>query len=156
MNTRLIRHTRRLQARKLEAQKRGFSLAELMVVIVIIGLLATLVAPRALDALRRAMGSKAEIDILALSAALDEYAINNAGRYPETLEELVLPDEHGHSYLQQMRIPRDPWDMEYQYEPPGGNQTRPRVYTLGKDGTVGGEGDDRDIDNIRLLGGEEQ
>jgi len=156
MNTRLIRRTRRPQAQRSQAQKRGFSLAELMVVIVIIGLLATLVAPRAFDALMRAMRDKAEIDIMSIANALEEYAINNAGQYPDSLETLVTPDENGHTYLNQMRVPLDPWDMEYQYEPPGGNQTRPRVFTLGKDGAVGGDGDDRDIDNITLLGGEER
>ncbi len=108
-----------------------------MVVIVILGLLATLVVPKVFDSLMRAMSGKAKSDIMAIAAALDDYAVNNGGRYPETLEELVTPDENGHTYLKQQSVPLDPWSMEYQYEPPMSGQPLPRVFTLGKDGVPG-------------------
>ena len=149
-----IRH-QRLQARQ-AAKKGGFSLAELMVVIVILGLLATLVVPKVFDSLKRAFGGKVKSDIMAISSALDDYAINNGGRYPDSLEELVTPDENGYSYLKQKSVPLDPWQMPYQYEPPVAGQPDARVYTLGADGAVGGEGDNADVSNIMLLGGEER
>ncbi|MFT7669649.1 MAG: general secretion pathway protein G [Planctomycetota bacterium] len=138
------------------AKKGGFSLAELMVVIVILGLLATLVVPKVFDALKRAFVGKVKSDIMAIDSALSDYAINNGGRFPDSLEDLVVPDENGYTYLKQKSVPQDSWGMEYQYEPPmGGSQPDPRVYTLGADGAVGGENDDADISNISLLGGED-
>ncbi len=137
------------------ARKSGFSLAELMVVIVILGLLATLVVPKVFDSLKRAFSGKVRSDIMAIASALDDYAINNGGRYPDSLDELVTPDENGYTYLKQKSVPLDPWQMEYQYEPPVAGRPDPRVFTLGADGAVGGDGDNEDISNILLLGGEE-
>jgi general secretion pathway protein G len=154
MNTQLTRQNRRGHPRRGTAQA-GFSLAELMVVIVIIGLLATLVAPRAIDFLKRAFGNKAEIDIYALESAVEDYVIQNSGKYPESLDSLVIPDENGYRYLKQMKIPKDPWGTEYQYEPPYPGHPDPRIYTLGADGAPGGEGENKDISNIQLHGGEE-
>ena len=150
MNTRL--HTLRS---KTASEKGGFSLAELMVVIVILGLLATLVVPKVFESLKRAFSGKAKADIMAISNALDDYAINNGGRYPESLEELVMPDENGYSYLKQKSVPLDPWSIEYQYEAPMAGSPDPRVYTLGRDGVPGGEGDNEDMSNIKILGGED-
>lgn len=151
MNTRL----KTLRNPASSAKKSGFSLAELMVVIVILGLLATLVVPKVFDALKRAFGGKVKSDIMAISSALDDYAINNGGKYPESLEDLVTPDENGYTYLKQKSVPQDPWSMEYQYEPPVPGAPDPRVFTLGADGTPGGEGENQDMSNIILLGGEE-
>jgi general secretion pathway protein G len=135
-------------------KKSGFSLAELMVVIVILGLLATLVVPKVFDSLKRAFGGKVKADIMAISGALDNYAINNA-KYPDSLEDLVMPDENGYTFLNQKSIPKDPWGMEYQYEPPLQGQPSARVFTLGADSAPGGIGDNADISNISLLGGED-
>ncbi len=145
----------RLQTRRAQSAKGGFSLAELMVVIVIIGLLATLVVPNVVSALKRAFGGKTKADIMSLSAGLNEYYINN-GSWPDSLEALVTPDENGYTYLAQKSIPLDPWKNEYQYEPPYAGETTPRVYTLGADNAPGGEGENADISNISLLGGEER
>jgi general secretion pathway protein G len=134
-------------------RRAGFSLAELMVVIVILGLLATLVVPNVVRRLSAAMGGKAKSDIMAIHNALSEYAINNAGRYPDGLEPLVTPDENGHTYLDMRSVPRDPWNNEYMYEPPTTGEGRPRVYSYGKDGQPGGEGDDADIDNWSIVDG---
>jgi general secretion pathway protein G len=145
----------RLQARRGHKNgKEGFSLAELMVVIVILGLLATLVVPEVVGALRRAFGGKLKADIMAISSALDDYAISNAGSYPDSLEALVTPDENNVTYLKQKSVPLDPWGNEYLYEQPTGGG-EPRVYTLGKDGSVGGEGENEDISNLKLLGADE-
>lgn len=136
------------------ASRRGFSLAELMVVIVILGLLATLVVPSVVDKLKGAQRGKARTDIMAIANALEEYAILNAGRYPDSLEVLITPDANGHTYLKQRQLPRDPWGHEYLYEPPYGGEQRPRVYTLGRDNAVGGEGEDADLDNFMILDGQ--
>ena len=132
----------------------GFTLAEMMVVIVILGLLATLVVTNVMKNLGQAMGGKVASDIVAIESALENYAINNSGRYPESLEPLVTPDVNGQTYLKGTVLPKDPWKNEYQYEPPGSGQPHPKIYTLGKDMQPGGEGDDRDIDNMMIRNGE--
>ncbi|MBK7876574.1 MAG: type II secretion system major pseudopilin GspG [Planctomycetes bacterium] len=124
------------------AARRGFSLAEMMVVIVIIGLLATLVIPNVMDKFRAAGVEKAKTDITSLINALNEYAIRNAGKYPESLEVLVTPDQNGYRYLQAQKVPKDPWKQEYSYEPPTGSGNQdPHVWSYGKDGQPGGEDD---------------
>lgn len=138
---------RRPRAARARASRAGFSLAELMVVIVIIGLLATLVVPSVVKRLSIAFGGKAKADIVAITGALKEYYINNGGQWPESLEILVEPDENGNTYLEGRSVPKDPWSNEYGYEPPSPSESRPRVFTLGKDGMVGGEGDNKDISN---------
>jgi general secretion pathway protein G len=126
----------------------GFTLAEMMVVIVILGLLATLVVPNVLKRLGTAMTGKVKADITTITSSLDDYAVANGGKFPDSLEALVTPDVNGHTYLKGLKtIPLDPWKNEYLYEPPSPGRPNPRVYSLGKDGQQGGEGDDADIDN---------
>ena len=125
---------------------RGFTLAEMMVVIVIIGLLMTLVVPNVISKFFQAAHTKAKADIVNITQALDDYAMNNAMKYPDSLEALVTPDVNGHAYLNASKVPKDPWKNEYQYDPPGPGQPKPRVYSLGKDGQPGGDGDNADID----------
>lgn len=127
------------------ARRAGFSLAELMVVIVIIGLLAGLVARNVMKTLVTANEGVARAEIENIMGALNDYAINNGGRYPESLEALVTPDEKGYTILDSDTVPIDPWKNEYQYDPPGPGQLKPVVYSLGRDGTRGGEGEDADI-----------
>jgi len=131
----------------------GFTLAELMVVIVIIGLLATLVVPNVVAKLGKANTTKARADIVQIAKAVEDYVINNNGRFPDSLEALVQEDERGESYLQQTQIPKDPWGNEYGYESPPSGSRKFRVFSYGKDGTPGGEGDDADIDNIMIRDG---
>jgi general secretion pathway protein G len=135
------------------AGRRGFTLAEMMVVIVIIGLLATLVVPNVLQKFAFASKKKAQVDISTIDAALKEYAIANGGKFPDSLEALVTPDVNGHTFLDQNKIPKDPWGNEYMYEAPGPGQPQPKVYSYGKDGQAGGEGDDADFDNISIKEG---
>ena len=129
--------------------RRGFTLAEMMVVIVIIGLLMTLVVPNILRRFTQAQNTVAKADITAIMQSLSEYAINNSGKYPDSLEPLVTPDSNGHCYLEGRngKIPKDPWKNEYQYEPPQPGHPLPRVISFGRDGAPGGEGEDADIDN---------
>ena len=134
------------------ARRAGFTLAEMMVVIVIIGLLATLVVPNVMQKFSQGQKAKAKTDITAIAHGLTEYAMNNAGRYPDSIEALVTPDVNGYTYLNQKSMPKDPWGNEYGYEAPQPGQPDPRVYTLGKDQAPGGEGDDADIDNFTIRG----
>lgn len=136
------------------AARAGFSLAELMVVIVIIGLLATLVVPNVISRLFTSQVGKAKADITAIVQAIDNYVVDNGGVFPDGLEALVTPDENGNTYLKGERVPRDPWKHEYLYEPPTAGQPTPRVYTLGADGVPGGEGKDKDFDNLMITNGE--
>jgi general secretion pathway protein G len=135
-------------------RRSGFSLAELMVVIVIIGLLATLVIPNVVARLFTGQVGKAKADIIAIENGLNEYAIQNGGRFPDNLEALVTPDENGNTYLNQEVVPKDPWGNEYIYEPPGPGQAKPVVKTYGKDGVQGGDAKDRDFDNLMIKAGE--
>jgi general secretion pathway protein G len=128
-------------------RRAGFSLAELMVVIVILGLIATIVVPNLMDRFGYAQRKKAKIDITVLDQAVTTYMTENDGRYPDSLEILVTPDEHNKTYLRGYKsVPLDPWKHPYQYEPPSSGQDF-RVYSFGKDGQPGGDGDDADITN---------
>jgi general secretion pathway protein G len=96
----------------------------------------------------KAMSGKAKADIMAIDAALMDYFVLN-DKYPDTLIVLVTPDANGRRFLESKSVPLDPWGREYLYEPPGnsgGKRTKPHIYTLGKDGKPGGEGEDADID----------
>jgi general secretion pathway protein G len=143
MKTKTLRRARRSLA--------GFSLAELMVVIVIIGLLATAVMTNAVQNFFIAARRKAEIDIVSICQAVDNYTILNGGRAPESLEVLVTPDENGRTMLKdRTTVPTDPWNNPYGYEPPTNNHDY-RVFSYGKDGQPGGEGDNADIDNLTIV-----
>lgn len=132
----------------------GFTLAELMVVIVIIGLLATLVVPNVVRKLFVANRAKAKADIVQLEQAVNEYAIENAGRFPDSLEVLVTEDANGMKILERDTVPVDPWGNPYVYEPAPSGSQKFRVISYGKDGVPGGEGDDGDIDNVMIKNGE--
>ena len=131
------------------SKRRGFTLAELMVVIVIIGLLVTVVGPNVLKYLGKGKETRVKADIYAIVQGVESYAALNMGNFPDTLQLLVDKDENGNSYLNRDILPKDPWGNEYLYEPPGGGN-KFRVYTNGADGSVGGEGDDADYDNHML------
>jgi general secretion pathway protein G len=132
------------------SKQAGFSLAEMMVVVVIIGLLAATVGKKVIDRLFTSQVGIAKGEVITIIDALKTYAIENQGRYPESLEALVTPDDSGVTYLEGDLVPTDPWGFEYGYEPPeGGN--RLRVFTFGADGAPGGEGKDKDFDNIMII-----
>ena len=137
-----------------DARRAAFTLVEMMVVIVILGLLATLVVPNVMNNLTRAEVGKIKSDLVALASALEDFAMQNAGRYPDDLTVLVRPDENGHAFLKTDTLPKDPWGVEYQYEAPFPGHPTPRLFTLGKDMQLGGEGADRDIDDRMIRNGE--
>ena len=92
----------------------------------------------------------AELDATATTSAVDVYTLEHDGRAPNKFDALVTPDENGRTYLQnRTTVPRDPWGNFYRYEPPT-HARGFRVYSLGKDGKPGGEGDDADVDNFAL------
>ena len=134
----------------------GFSLIEVMVTIVIIGLLSTVVLINVLPSRDQAMIDKARIDIEVLTQSLDQFRLDNFA-YPRTedgLEALVVmpvghprPDRYRQDgYIR--KLPLDPWGNPYRYAFPGRNG-RFDVYSLGADGAPGGEGAAADIGNWR-------
>ncbi|HMC17232.1 MAG TPA: type II secretion system major pseudopilin GspG [Albitalea sp.] len=131
-------------------QQRGFTLIELMVVVVIIGVLAALIVPNVLDRLDQAKVEAARANIATLMGALDMYKIDNQ-RFPtaeQGLQALVAKPTTGpippnwKPYLK--KLPDDPWGKAYQYANPGVKGPID-VYSLGADGVVGGEGLNADI-----------
>jgi len=98
------------------------------------------------------VGSKSGADITAICASLDEYAINNNGVYPASLEPLVAPDTNGHCYLEGYngKIPLDPWKRPYHYELPTSAYPRPHVWTYGADGRLGGTDENADTDSEEM------
>ncbi len=132
--------------------QRGFTLIEIMVVVVILGILAALIAPNVLSRIDQAQLTKVRSDISNLENALKLYRLDNF-RYPTTdegLEALVTPPSDPNArwpeggYLD--RLSPDPWDRPYVYLSPGNNGEFD-IFTLGRDGQQGGEGLDADIGN---------
>ncbi len=113
---------------------------------------ATLIVPNVIKAQYSTGCNRTRAEICTIMQSLSEYAINHDGRYPDTLQPLVTPNAEGHCFLEGFdgHIPRDPWQREYRYEPPTLEHPFPRVLSLGKDGELGGEGDDADIDSDHL------
>ena len=125
----------------------------LVSVVPYVGLLATLVVPNVVYKLARANVVKAKAHICAISGAVTEYAIDFGGQYPASLELLLLPRADGSAYLDAEGPLDDPWGKPYGYEPPSPGSSKFRVFSLGADGKPGGEGDDRDIDNLLIKEG---
>ncbi len=92
-------------------------------------------------------------DIVSIESALADYAINNSGRYPDSLVVLVTPDVNGATYLRSTVLPKDAWERDYVYEPPSPGMPGPKIYTLGRDGRSGGTGEDADVDNVSIREG---
>ena len=127
-----MRHKRGLGRRQGSG---AFTLVEIMVVVVIIGLLATMVAPRVMDALFRSNIKKAKVDIRQIAQAVQMFQLRNNGRLPDDLEALVTPDENGQTYLQDLtEVPLDPWGNEYRLEPDPEHPRQFIVRSYGEDG----------------------
>ena len=120
----------------------GFTLVELMVVIVIIGLLATVVIINVLPATDKAAITKAKADVATLEQGVEMYRLNKL-RYPSGSEGLQAISAEG--YVK--RLPKDPWGNAYMYAAPGRDGRQFEIYSYGADGREGGEGQDADIGN---------
>ena len=139
--------------RRRTRDERGFTLTELMVVIFIIGLLATVVMINVLPSQDRAMVTKARADISTLENALEQYRLDNL-TYPASTDglnalttappALAQPERYRRGgYIK--KLPADPWGRPYNYQAPGPNGKAFDVWSLGADGAPGGTDDNADI-----------
>jgi general secretion pathway protein G len=130
----------------------GFTLLELLVVLVILGLLAAVAAPQLMRYLGVAKSDAARIQIQNLETVLDLYKLET-GRYPTSQEGLLALWERpagvrawSGPYVKRREMLSDPWGQIYQYRHPGRSREY-EVFTLGSDQAVGGEGEARDVGN---------
>ena len=150
----MLRNTKLADKKKVQ---KGFTLLEVMVVLVIIGLLVAIVAPNVLDNQDKAMVQKAKADLSSLEQAMEMYRLDNF-TYPTTGQGLdalvkkptIAPEPRNYradGYIR--RLPTDPWGNAYQYRSPGENG-RIDIFSFGADGRVCGEGLNADIGNWDL------
>ena len=135
----------------------GFTLIEIMVVVVILAVLGALVVPKILDKVDQARVAAAQSDIRAIGTALDLYRLDNF-KYPTTeqgLQALVtqptdptITNYRSGGYLPS--LPKDPWNNPYQYVNPGANGRDYDITSYGRDGKPGGDGYDADISTSTL------
>lgn len=161
---RRLRYIAKARARRAQAASRrvasgsarqGFTLVELMVVIVIIGLLATVVAINVLPSQDKAMVGKARADISVLEQAVETYRLDNL-TFPTDQQglkaltappaDLARPERYRQGgYVR--RLPEDPWGNPYQYRRRSAHGGQFDIWSFGADGQEGGEGNDADIGN---------
>ena len=140
----------RLNKQRNRHHQRGFTLIEVLVVLVILGLLMSVVGPRVMKYVGGAQTDTVKMQIQELSAALDMYYLE-VGRYPSQNEGLqaLVEQPAGATrwqgpYLRKSNVPQDPWGNDYVYRMPG--QHGPfDLISLGADGQPGGEGENADI-----------
>lgn len=132
------------------ARSRGFTLLEILVVLVILGMLASLVGPQVFKQLSGSKTRAAELQIQELSAALDLYRLE-IGSYPNSGQGLdaLISQPTGVSkwngpYLKKSVIRKDPWGNDYKYRYPGQHGDFD-LWSLGADAKDGGDGEDRDV-----------
>lgn len=147
----IIRNNQALKTALKKALKKddGFSLIELMVVIVIMGLLTTVVVVNVMPSQDRASVEKARADIMELQKALEMYRLDTA-RYPSTNEGLEVLTKPAPGALRSEPyikvLPQDPWGNDYQYLIPGSHGTYD-IFSFGADGRLGGVDLAKDIGN---------
>ena len=129
-------------------RKHGFTLIEVLIVMVILGLLGALVAPRMFGKVGKSRQRAAKAQISLFETALDTYRLD-VGKYPATLEDLRTNPGNitkwDGPYLPK-DVPMDPWGNPYEYKVPG-EQGDFDIISLGLDGSPGGEGENKDIVN---------
>jgi general secretion pathway protein G len=137
--------------------EQGFTLLEILIVITILGILASLVAVKLMDRPGEARQLKTQMDIQTLETALKLYKLDNAF-YPTTdqgLRALIEKPSVGKipakwregGYLDKGVVPKDPWDQDYLYLSPGARNRDFDLWSYGADGEEGGEGEDADVTN---------
>mgnify|MGYP000146566051 FL=1 len=134
---------------------RGFTLIEMMVVVVVIALLGAMIGPTLFSKVQQAEETRVAQDIRVIESALKFYRLDNY-RYPtqsQGLESLVKPpstgaDKWNGPYLE--KLPEDPWGVAYSYQNPGTHGKEVEVFTLGVDGQQGGEGSNKDWGNWNI------
>ena len=132
---------------KMKNPEKGFTLIEILLVVIIIGILVSLVAPRLAGRSEEARKQAAKADIDGgISLALDMYEIDN-GKYPAKLDDLLTkPSDAGSwkgPYLKK-GLPQDPWGNAYVYRSPGEHGPYD-LFSYGADGVPGGDSDNRDV-----------
>ena len=143
--------------KRVHRQELGMTLIEIMVVVTILGILATIVTVNVLDRLDQAKVSAAVTQMKNLEAALDEFRRDN-GFYPSTeqgLQALVQKPSIGREakryprtgYLKGGNVPRDPWDCDFIYRSPGNSGNPYEITSLGTDCAEGGEDADADLNS---------
>lgn len=142
--------------KKLKASRHGFTLIEMLVVLVIIGMLAALVGPKLFGRVDSSKVKTAEVQIKMFKGSLETFRLD-VGRFPTQAEGLLVlnqapTDERVRArwrgpYLDQ-DVPLDPWGNPYLYSLPGANGQPFALYSLGGDGKRGGEGTDADIGTL--------
>ncbi len=121
---------------------KGFTLIELLIVMVILGLLASLVAPTLFSKVSSSKIKTAQTQMKMLSTAIDAYRLD-VGSYPSSLDLLIKSDDSNWDgpYLPKA-VPKDPWGQEYNYSADGSNY---KLYSYGSDKKAGGDGEGKDI-----------
>jgi len=130
-----------MKTSKTNKKRAGFTLIEIMVVVLIIGLLVSVVGPNIWNALVKNQASIATTQIRAFHQSLDTYKLQNY-KYPDALEDLTQPDPTTNQPILK-NIPLDPWQNEYVFETDADGN--PVIICYGADGAPGGEGENQDI-----------
>ena len=145
---------------KIRVNHNGFTLLELMVVVIILGILVLYIGPKIMGEPEKAKRVTAKLDIATLETALKMYKLDN-GRYPSTdqgLQSLVRVPESGvipknwrkGGYLEKNKVPKDPWGNEFVYISPGVHGDFDLI-SYGLDGVPGGESEeDKDVNNWEI------
>ena len=139
---------------------KGFTLIEIMVVVIILGLLAGIVLPKILGREEEAKVSAAKVQIKSIESALDGFKLDN-GFYPTTDQGLTalikkpevgrIPDKWNEGgYLKPSRIPKDPWGKDFLYFAPGNEGREYEIVSYGPDNEQGGEGKNADIESWKI------
>ena len=127
---------------------RGFTLIEIMVVIAIIGLMVTLVAPNVMNKLREATVTTTKTKMTQLQGFIEDYRRHHS-RVPDSLADLTQPSEKnlGEAYIDDYEKLRDAWENEFLYSKTGSQKYE--IRSLGADGVEGGENDDKDLSSSK-------